>query len=252
VRRWLVAIASGLACAAPVGSARAERFFDPTNAIDRPLTLPAHELSVFTGGVARHLETGEVVTTSTLGAAYGFTDRFEVELDAVNAEYTPTTRLLGPGATATYAFFDHVVQMGARLTVAGVIVPSPGGLLQPALPIRIPVGSRVRVDLGPQFPIVLNQHPIVGVVAPFGVTVHVFDTVFAHFDTAASLADVTAHSIVVPAKLTVEIGLHVRKLPLTFTPFFAFPTLITPGDEHPHWHPKDYAGGLGIGTWFRL
>ena len=67
---------------------------------------------------------------------------------------------------------------------------------------------------------------------------------FAHFDTAAALYNVTAHSVVIPARLSFEFGIHVKKVPLSFTPFFAFPTLFTPGDVHPHVHPKVYAGGL--------
>jgi hypothetical protein len=251
-RRWPVAIASGILCAAASGAARADPFFDPINAIDRPLTLPAHELGILGAGAARHLETGEVIAVSSLGAAYGVTDRFELSVSALDVEYTPATRILGPSGAATYAIWDRGAEIGVRFSVGGVVAPHPGAALQPSLPIRIAFGTRVRLDLGPEIPILVNAHPIVGVVAPFGVTVRLSDLAFAHLDTAAALYDVTARSMVIPAKLSLEFGIHVKKVPLSFTPFFAFPTLFTPGDERPHVHPKDYAGGLGLGTWFHL
>jgi hypothetical protein len=252
-RRWLIALASGLAGAAWSGAALSDPLFDPIEAINRPLTLPAHILNVSGAGLARHLEDGEVIVFSTLDAAYGITDRFQVDLSAVNVEYTPTTRLLPPAAGATYAFLDQrPVEMGVRLSIGGVLSPAPGALLEPSLPIRLAFGSRVRIDLGPEFPIVIAPHPIVGLVVPFGVTVRLTTVLYGHFDTEAELADVTARSIVVPAKLSLELGMHIKKVPLAFTPFFGFPTLFTPGDIHPHVHPGDYAGGLGVGTWFRL
>ncbi len=251
-RRWPVAVASAILGVASPHAAHADPFFDPINAVDRPLTLPAHELAVAAGGFAVHPETGAVFVGSSLGASYGVTDRFEVQLSALNVEYTPDTRVLGPGGTLTYAIWDHGAQMGLRFNVGGVIAPDPGAALTPSVPIRIALGSRVRVDLGPQVPILATAHPVVGVVAPFGVTVRLADVAFVHFDTAAALYDVTARTAVIPARISFEFGMHVKKVPLSFTPFFAFPKLFTPGDVPLHVHPKLYAGGLGIGTWYRL
>ena len=109
-RRWPVAVASGILCAAWPGAAFADPFFNPIDAVDRPLTLPAHELGVATGGFAVHPETGPVFVGSNLGASYGVTNRLEVQLSALNVEYTPVTRLLGPGGAVTYAIPDHAAR----------------------------------------------------------------------------------------------------------------------------------------------
>jgi hypothetical protein len=226
--------------------------FDMADAINRPLTLPGRTLGVGLGGGARHFENGVILSTVGLGAGYGITSKFEVNAEVFAVEMTPDARPLPPSGGVTYAFFDQVVEAGLSFHVGGVLTPSPGIVLTPSLPMRVPISSRFRLDFEPSLPILTTSHPAIGVVVPMAATFGVTSFFFVRFDTGAEVLDVRARSMFVPLRLTLEVAAHVKHQSFSLDPFFAFPEFWTPGDERPHLHPNDYGGGLNITTWFQL
>ena len=233
----------------------------PLAAAERPLTLPRMVLSPELDVDLTHVANDGSYVNATLLASFGITDDFTVraavaplQLTGANGQgfhYGQSTENLGPSVGATYRFVRGHVEVGASLDLGlPTLANTSGVFFTPAVPVRIHIGKKLRLDTGVAVPIasitrsatvvvpslgpVSQSHTTTteGINIPFSALYDITEPIHVGAATAFSIGDVNdvSHSTLIPFTVFAGYALGGKDGPiLDIDPFFQLPFALTPG-----------------------